>query len=226
MRSARLLVALSLSLSGCARDYLVGDADNMDGGGSGSGSGFGTMAQGEDDVGDTGDTGNADGAEGSGSTGGNATDTADTDNTNNSDGVDTDNNGNADASVTAVYLPGGLDRIRIFHRVPAEGYCTAITIVTPAGDGGNDNGTLMLPPDWGYEGAEASTDLVDCTGAADGTVSLATAATGEISFADDNTPDGIPCTLDIDVQLQFGNDASVVANDDVVADTVPVMGCP
>ena len=124
---------------------------------------------------------------------------------------------------SAVALPGGLDRIRIFKRDLDNDRCTWVVLVSPAIAGMYP---VMTPGNWSVESISISDVGMACD--SDNPAMFgsepATAAVGDVMFGMMGAV--YPCEVDIDVTADFaGILPGIPAQDTLTAAAVPVTGC-
>lgn len=141
-----------------------------------------------------------------------------------SDGSSSSDTGDDGAIYRAVALIGGLNRVRIFKRNDADDLCTFVSLVDPSFGA---FGSIDVTQPWGVEYA----GITDSAAACDSDNPLmfgsdeATDGDGAIDLADVGMG-GVPCTVDIDVSLDFdGAVLQVPDSDTMTATDLPVQGC-
>jgi hypothetical protein len=135
-----------------------------------------------------------------------------------------DDTGSPDGAVySAVALPGGLDRIRVFRRDDTADQCMWMMLVAPGIAG-------MYPVDtpdgWAVESISISDSAAACESVDPGMfgAEAATAAAGTVGFAMVGMV--YPCGIDVDVTADFaGLLPGIPAQVTMLASGIPVTGC-
>jgi hypothetical protein len=123
---------------------------------------------------------------------------------------------------SAIAVPGGLDRIRIFKSNFDDDLCTRLTLVWPSEGGAPWQ--VDTPPMWGVEGADLTEGAAGCEGPMPGFGEPATGATGSVTFG--MMGQVFPCEIDVDVTLDFaGAMAPLPMSDTMAAMGIAVEGC-
>jgi hypothetical protein len=182
----------------------TGPSSSTDATASGSGSTSSGNASSEDSSTSSNDTTTTGNTSSSGSSGSSS-----------SDGSGTATGPNGDGIYAAIAIPGGLDRIRVTKRNDDDGTCTWAVLVTPS-NGGVFAVTVTDP--WTVESMGTNNDPDSCDDNPPVATEDATSATGTIDL--DGVMTVFPCTVDIDVTIDFPSDEVAM-----IADDIPVTGC-
>jgi hypothetical protein len=102
-----------------------------------------------------------------------------------------------------VFIPGGLDRIRIFRRDDAANTCVWMTLAWPGGVSQYDV-EVTGANEWTVEGVSRNDDASSCDGDFPGSIEDIPVpdATGEAILSGED-PSGLPCEVGVDVTLQL-----------------------
>ena len=127
------------------------------------------------------------------------------------------------ALYTAIALPGGLDRIRIFKHDLEADRCTWLVLVAPSLP---DQFAVTTPDGWSVESISISDVGAACNADDPGMfgAEAASSASGEITFGMLGAV--YPCQIGIDVTADFaGMLPGIPGQDALLAADVPVAGC-
>lgn len=128
--------------------------------------------------------------------------------------------GGSPISYSAVAIIGGLDRVRIAKADHDADLCTLLSLVSPASMGPL---TITTPEGWSVEFASISAGAAACGGQEPPQGVIATAGTGTVGFGELGV--AFPCSIDVDVQLEFPADMQVPTDDAMSAVAIAVDGC-
>ncbi len=197
------------AVAGCAGDDVAAEGDAQTTGavtsssGDGAGPTAGTSSDGTPSP-DSSTTGVADADTGPQSTGTSAADSDGSDSGGSSGSSGGSSTGSDDNAVyTAVAIPGGLDRIRVHKANLDDDLCTWMVLVAPAMPAMFP--AVTTPMGWSVESAAINDSADSCeaqTPAMFG-ADAATDAEGAVAFGRNGAGGVYPCTLDVDVTLQF-----------------------
>ncbi len=106
---------------------------------------------------------------------------------------------------TAVAIPGGLDRLQIRKADMDQNRCLWVTLVWPGEGGGGAFPGVTTPAEWGVDNIGGNDDAAACAADVPSMFGgeAADDASGTVTFGRLGGAGHYPCTVDIDVDLQF-----------------------
>jgi len=236
----RLAVLVSLVVVACGDEDPSSDSDGSsttsaastgmttvadDSPGTSGGSTGGSSGETADGTGTTGGTTGATGTTGASESTGGSTGSTDGESSGSTDGTTGTTGATANIDYTAIAIPGGLDRVRINKANLDEDRCTWVVLVSPPIPGQYPG--VTLPAAWSVESISIN-DVADACSSGNPAMfgsEAALDADGTLTFGDLGEVGIYPCTVDVDLTMDFqGILPGIPPMDDMVATSIPVLG--